>query len=241
MNSPAGKQVLAMLRDGDYAHPGEDAAIAEALAAVRRAEVRRVLDAGCGRGGTADWLRQDGWGAVVGLDIDGESIAYATRTYRDVRFYTMDVGQAERIPEEPFDLVCCFNTFYAFPDQPAALRSLRKVCRPGARLVVFDYCQFADRPLPAALGEEIGRPVNLARIGEQLRQSDWELSEAKDISDRYVIWYERLLSRLSTNRSAIVAVAGEEMCRYVAHWYGELHRGLVARNIGGALITAVAR
>ena len=240
MNSPAGKRVLAMLRDGDYAHPGEDSAIAEALSLVPHSEVRRVLDAGCGRGGTADWLSRNAWGSVVGLDIDDESIRYATKTYPDVRFYTMDVAQAARLPELPFDLVSCFNTYYAFPDQAAALRSLRSVCRPGAHLVLFDYCEFPNRQVPASLGEEIGRPVKFADIGDQLCQSDWDLSEKKDITDQYVMWYERLLSRLSTNRSAIVAAAGEEMCQYVAHWYGELHRGLMARTIGGTLVTAVA-
>jgi SAM-dependent methyltransferase len=240
MNSPAGKQVLAMLRDGDYAHPGENTAIAEALSPVRRTEVRRVLDAGCGRGGTAHWLRQNGWGTVVGLDIDAESVAYASTKYPEVRFYAMDVARAGELPEEPFDLVCCFNTYYAFPDQPAALRSLRKACRPGASLVLFDYSRIANQPLPVSLGDEIGHPINLSRIEEELRESGWQLAEVNDISERYVLWYESLLSRLRANRSAIVAVAGEEMCQYVADWYGELYRGLAARTIGGALIIAVA-
>jgi len=240
MHSPVGNRVLAILRDGDYAHPKEGTAVAEALTAVQRAEVRRVLDAGCGRGGTANLLSQHDWGTVVGLDIDGESIEYATRTCAEVGLFALDVKQAGQLPEEPFDLVCCFNAYCAFPDQPAALRSLHQVCRPGARLVLFNCCRFAHQQLPAALGEEIGRPVEFAVFSDRLGQTGWKLLEIQNITDHYVAWYERLLRRLSINRSAIIAVAGEEMCQYVDRWYGALHCGLMARTIGGALITAVA-
>ena len=50
LNSPLGKALLALVREGDYAHPGEEEAIALATALVDRPECRRVLDVGCGRG-----------------------------------------------------------------------------------------------------------------------------------------------------------------------------------------------
>src|SRR5689334_15460967 len=91
MNSPQGKAILALVRNGDYAHPGEEDAIALVAGMVPRTGNCRVLDVGCGRGGTAQWFHEHRWGDVVGLDIDAESIAYARRTYPGIEFHACDV------------------------------------------------------------------------------------------------------------------------------------------------------
>ena len=51
MSCATGKRLLALVREGDYAHPGEAEAIRLLLAGVRPDEHRRILDAGCGGGG----------------------------------------------------------------------------------------------------------------------------------------------------------------------------------------------
>jgi hypothetical protein len=53
MNSFLGKQVLSLVRDGDFAHAGEREAIELAMGSVPKDAGQHVLDAGCGRGGTA--------------------------------------------------------------------------------------------------------------------------------------------------------------------------------------------
>jgi len=141
MNSPQGKEILALVRGGDYAHPGEEAAIAQVAQTLPRRDINRLLDVGCGRGGTADWLVRHGWGTVVGVDIDGESIEYARHRYGGVDFARLDVVDLHQLQQEPADLAYLFNAFYAYPDQPAALKSLRKVCRCVAYLLIFDYTQ----------------------------------------------------------------------------------------------------
>jgi hypothetical protein len=44
MNSPQGKSILAMVRGGDDAHPGEDNAIAQVAKSLPRARTHRLLD-----------------------------------------------------------------------------------------------------------------------------------------------------------------------------------------------------
>jgi hypothetical protein len=56
MNSPQGKSILSRIRGGDYAHPGEEDAIVQIAQKLPRASIRRLLDVGCGRGGTAEWF-----------------------------------------------------------------------------------------------------------------------------------------------------------------------------------------
>ena len=76
MNHPDGKRLLAAVRDGDFAHAGEEAAVRMAWKRLPKRPDQSCLDAGCGRGGTAALVQSQGWGQVVGLDIDAETISF---------------------------------------------------------------------------------------------------------------------------------------------------------------------
>jgi len=240
MNSPQGKAILALVRGGDYAHPGEEAVLARVAQALPREAVHRLLDVGCGRGGTADWFVRHGWGTVVGVDIDGESIEYARHRYGGVTFAQADVLALPQLQQEPFDLACLFNSFYAFSDQPAALTSLRKVCRCGACLLIFDYTKPPDRALPEVLGTEIGQPIVLESIAAQMTDANWQLSSVEDWTESYLKAYSDFLARVRTNQSAIVALAGEDWYAYVEQWYGFLWQSLESGDLGGAVLIARA-
>src|SRR5260370_17274946 len=68
MNSFEGKGMLALMRDGDYAHAGEEEAIERALRSVQKNSQSWNLDVGCGRGGSAEYLARHGWGNLAGSD-----------------------------------------------------------------------------------------------------------------------------------------------------------------------------
>ena len=91
MNSFEGKRILALIRDGDYAHAGEEEAIERALRSIPKNPRNWILDVGCGRGGSAEYLRRHGWGNLVGIDRENDSIEYAKAIYPDVEFHTCDV------------------------------------------------------------------------------------------------------------------------------------------------------
>ena len=48
MNNATGKRLLALIRDADYAHPGEEEANRLLFAGLVPDPRRRILDAGCG-------------------------------------------------------------------------------------------------------------------------------------------------------------------------------------------------
>jgi ubiquinone/menaquinone biosynthesis C-methylase UbiE len=77
MNHPDGKRLLAAVRDGDFAHAGEKAAVRMAWEHLPKRPDQSCLDAGCGRAGTAALVQSERWGQVVGLDIDSETISFA--------------------------------------------------------------------------------------------------------------------------------------------------------------------
>jgi SAM-dependent methyltransferase len=238
MNSPEGKAILARVRGGDHAHPGEEAAIVEAAALVDRTRVRRILDVGCGRGGTAAWFRQQGWGEVVGIDIDADSVSHARSSYPGVDFLVADVGHLDRLGLAPVDLVYLLTAYYAFPDQALALRKLAQACRAGGQLLLVDYTCPAGVVPPPELGGEIGRPVGLEALVEGLSRAAWVDVRVTDWTSRFVDWYADLLQRFGAQRQAIVAEWGPDWYDYVSRWYGALHAALVQGRLGGAVITA---
>jgi SAM-dependent methyltransferase len=240
MNSSQGKAILALVRDGDYAHPGGEEAIETVVNDLPRASKYRVLDVGCGRGGTANWFHQHGWGDVVGIDIDANSIDYARQTYPQVQFHVCDVAEIGQVYPPAFDLAYLFNSFYAFPDQQAALGAIRGACRDGAHLAIFDYTQPKGGKLPAALGTEIGNPIIMESLIAWMEAVEWHVISVTDITERFVHWYDAMLLKVEKNRQPILAMGGEDWYDYVLSWYGALRDALVSGHVGGSVIHAAA-
>jgi SAM-dependent methyltransferase len=240
MNSPQGKAILALIRKGDYAHPGEEEAVEAVASGLSRSSIGRILDVGCGRGGTAGWFHRHGWGEVVGIDRDADSIDYAKKTYPHVRFHACDVAELGRLSLPAFDLAYLFSSLYAFADQQAALGAIRDACREGAHLVIFDYTQPAGGRLPATLGTEIGRPIVMERLMDWMQAEAWQPISVTDMTGRFVSWYDAMLRKVEKNRQAILETAGEDWYDFVASWYGALRDALAGRHVGGSVIHATA-
>ena len=98
------------------------------FAPLAKSSDRKILDVGCGLGGTAHYIQQQGWGTVVGFDIEQEAIDYARKHYPDIEFMISDVIDVHTgLNNRQFDVLCLFNVFYAFSDQSRALQALHKV------------------------------------------------------------------------------------------------------------------
>ena len=64
------------------------------------------------------------------------------------------------------------NAFYAFDRQREALAELRKVAKPGAQLIIFDYTvgpNAGEMPNPM-----MPHAIRLAEIAAMLRDAGWE-------------------------------------------------------------------
>jgi SAM-dependent methyltransferase len=116
---------------------GEQREVA-ALAAVQPGE--RVLEVGCGPGVLVETMLA-GRAIVTGLDPSSEMCALARRRNQgavatgraDVR-----VGSAEDTgcPEASFDVAVSVNNVPMWGDLDAGMRELRRVLRPGGRVIV---------------------------------------------------------------------------------------------------------
>ncbi|MEW6659508.1 MAG: class I SAM-dependent methyltransferase [Thermodesulfobacteriota bacterium] len=243
MNSPTGKKILALVRGGDYAHPGEEAAIDLAMRDFAPDRERLILDVGCGRGGTAQYLQERGWGRVVGFDIDEESIAYARAAYPEVKFLACDVSEAAVRLAGLFHLICLFTTFYALPDQEGALRQLRRVAAARGLLLIFDYLDLAGNGNPLPIREEEGaewNPIKLQGIEARFAGAGWTILKIDDISHKFGEWYAELVSRIAAREKEILAAAGPAWYRFVHDFYGGMLAAIQGGSLGGVIVTAQA-
>jgi cyclopropane fatty-acyl-phospholipid synthase-like methyltransferase len=111
----------------------------------------RVLDAGCGVGGSSLWLVQERSVDVVGITLPAGQIAMA-------RSYAAQRGLADRVhfeqadftatpfPDGSFDVVWAVESLCHAPRKAAFYQEAARLLRPGGRVVVADYVR-ADRPL----------------------------------------------------------------------------------------------
>jgi ubiquinone/menaquinone biosynthesis C-methylase UbiE len=241
MNSATGKAILSLVREGDYAHPGEEQAIELVFASLPKQADRQLLDLGCGRGGTADYVRRHGWGEVTAVDIDAETLAEAPKQYPSVNFVVDDATKIGSRWQAKFDLLYLFNSFYAFPDQLEALRQMRTVAKVGAQLAIFEYTDVhGEFSKYANEQQSFWQPINLLSFSESLRIAGWELQQTEDISAQYLLWYQQLCARFAARKADIVSQFGTEWHDYAAQTYLDL-LALVERGVvGGAIIRARA-
>lgn len=94
----------------------------------------RVLDAGCGTGGDARFLRR--YGTTIGLDYAPEAVEFG----RERLGPGLVRGSVLCLPfaAGSFDLVTSFDVLYhrGVPDEQTALREAARVLRPGGRLLM---------------------------------------------------------------------------------------------------------
>lgn len=238
MNDFDGKEFLAAVRGRDYAHAGEEESINLVFENIPQQSSRRILDAGCGRGGTADYVQRQGWGQVVGIDIDAQSIKYAEEKYPAPEFHVCNVYDAGSMFPDSFQMIYLFNSFYAFQDKSAAMLSLRKAAKPGARLCLFDYLCYQPKILlpEVMLCQKPPTPEEYAAL---LQEAHWELSKTQNLDEKYLEWYRNFLSKFDV--LAQKNIYPQEIIEEGRKKYSQLLFSLEQRIMGGILIVAYAK
>jgi ubiquinone/menaquinone biosynthesis C-methylase UbiE len=242
MNSFRGKQVLALIRDGDFAHAGEEEAIELTMAEIPKNPDQQLLDAGCGRGGTAAYLQSHGWGEVTGFDVEAQSIERARTTYPELRFLVCDVCDVADRLDRSFNVITMFNVLYALPDHGRALKALASVARKDARLVIFDYVdpgRYQYDPLFDSDGPFLPHPPKVSELSDTtLAAAGWQLQKIKEINEDYQRWYVALVDKIEAKRAPIEALAEAEGYAHVHGLYSGLLTALRSGRLGGATIHA---
>jgi SAM-dependent methyltransferase len=93
----------------------------------------RILDVGCGTG--ANLLMLSEYGDAEGVDISTDALAFCRERGLD----QVKVGAGEELPydDATFDLVTALDVVEHMDDDLAGLREMRRVLRPGGRVLLF--------------------------------------------------------------------------------------------------------
>ncbi len=129
----------------------------------------RVIDVGCGTGSLALLAgeRVRPGGRVVGIDASPQMIQTASKKRKRGKPVEFRVAAIEQLPFEPDEFDAAFSTLmlHHLPDdvKEAGLREVRRVLKPGGRLVIVDLLNsprgllghFAGHRLPENYAEQV--------------------------------------------------------------------------------------
>jgi SAM-dependent methyltransferase len=100
---------------------------------------RRVLDVGCGRGGTVALLAEVFEAEATGVDLSPEAIAFCRRMHQHPRV-RFEVGDAEHLPcdDAAFEAVTNIESSHTYPNLRAFLAEVRRVLASGGWFLYTD-------------------------------------------------------------------------------------------------------
>lgn len=235
--------LLSTLREGDYAHAGDreaiDLVLKKVIAINPGIKEGKVLDVGCGFGGTLDYLKVRDFKNLYGIDINLDSIDYAKAKYPGINFIKMDALEADHL-ETKFDLIMLFNSAYAIADKAKLLKALNKVVNPGSILVIFDY-SIKGNEENLAIRDFAGMPmypIKLDSISQDLKATNWSLLETEDLSHEFINWYDQFLQKLDQQKAHLESKFSKKDIDQVQSSFSYFLSELKAGRMGGVVIYA---
>lgn len=242
------KLLLSYLRDGDYAHIGDEEAIELTMYPISKNIRQNLLDIGCGLGGTAKYIENNGWGKVTGIDIDNEVIHFALEQYPGIMFYQCDVENVNKLFQNmKFDILYAFNAFFCFTSQEKCLKILASVANEDATLVLFDYstygCYKNQNPFnnqPSTI-KKCFRPIDMCTIDAMLIESGWKLKNRIDLSEKFLSWYLLFMEKMNQKKDELIYKFQEKTYYEVHESYSKLIALMEKKELGGTIIYATLK
>jgi phosphatidylethanolamine/phosphatidyl-N-methylethanolamine N-methyltransferase len=142
---------------GPTLHPGR-------MHAIKRMGIKsgdRVLEVGVGTGINADMYPRDC--SVTGIDLSSSMLEkarerVARKELKNVRLLQMDAANL-KFADDTFDIVYAPYVISVVPDPVAVAREMRRVCRPGGRIVILNH--FRSRNPLMAWAERLISPFTV--------------------------------------------------------------------------------
>ena len=112
----------------------------------------RVLEVGVGTGINAALYPRDC--SVTGIDLSSSMLEkarerVARKGIRNVRLLEMDAADL-KFADDTFDIVYAPYLISVVPDPVAVAREMRRVCRPGGRIIILNHFRSPNPPAGVA-------------------------------------------------------------------------------------------
>lgn len=157
----------------------------------------KTLEVGVGTGKNLPYYPLDV--DVTAIDFSPRMLSYAKRSAfkleLHVNFHLMDVQHLD-FPDNSFDTVFGSFVFCSVPDPVMGLKEMRRVCKPGGRLLLLEHV----RPQNALAGYlfDIMNPFIVRMMGaninrrtiENINNAGWDITKDEPLSFSIVRWIE---------------------------------------------------
>ena len=163
-----------------------------------------LLDAGCGNGRYAFTLARTGYRNITAVDLFEALDTRGAFRYRRGSVAALD------LPDASVDFVYCMSVIYHLADPCAGLAELRRVLKPGGRVVLSAHTKYSLFTLERAVGRTFGQARHLRGVrfrsareyGRMLQRLGFEVL---DVDGYRLIWTPRLVrwlrARLRSDRA----------------------------------------
>ena len=119
----------------------------------------RILDAGCGVGGSAFFLAQNFQAKITGITLSEKQLAFARQKLEDfhlkeqVDFRLEDYGHTT-FSNNSFDIIWAIESITSSPDKLQFAKETSRLLKSGGKLVIADYFATANKNDPDNLLEK---------------------------------------------------------------------------------------
>lgn len=232
----------------DEFHIRGQAATRELLDGIALPADARVLDVGCGIGGTARLVAEERGAEVLGVDLCAEYCEVA-------RALTERVGLADQVsfrqgsaldlpvPTGSFDLVLSEHVQMNVEGKETYFAEIARVLRPGAALALHEIVAGPAKgshhyPVPWADAPNVSFLVPPARLRAVLTGAGLEITDWQDRTEEGRAWFEQMLANVREEGPPplglhlLMGPSAKEKMKNVT-------RNLVEERIG--IISAIAR
>jgi len=158
---------------------------------VKVASKDRVLDAGCGVGGSSVWLAQNIGCKVLGIDINHNFVNIAQREAKKrnldslISFHEMNFCRTA-FRDNAFDVVWALESSCHAEDKQAFLMEMSRILKPGGHIVIADgYKTRESSELSNDLmGWAVPNIPSVAEYTDYLTKAGFQHVVCEDVSDK---------------------------------------------------------
>ena len=166
----------------------------------------RVLEVGCGSGGTALFLSRTAGCRVTGIDLTEEFVRAAVSLTKMVHLEsaaTFQHGSALAMPfdDGSFDGAYMIHVGMNVSDKNRLFCEVARVLKAGARFTIFDLTRVGEGafafPVPWAMSEETSFVTDAKTYKEWLRAAGFEFEHQRGRGEFGIEFTEKVLARVA--------------------------------------------
>ncbi len=164
----------------------------------------KVLDVGCGLGGSARYIANEYGCSVVGIDLTDEYVDVAKKLTEFVKLsdkVSFKQGSAIELPFPPenFDIVWTEHTQMNISDKEKFYGEMSRVLKPNGRLVFHDVFFGTNKapyyPTPWAENDSLSSLCTQEEAKTAIQKSNLKVNEWKDKSEQSLEFFKEMIKK----------------------------------------------